>query len=323
MGEENNDNTRFVAKWLCPRFSGKQEDFETWMVKVEDWQLLSEAEAKYPAIEIRAALEGKAMEITKDIDRNLLKGKDGVKILMDKLKRVYKKDRLTELYGKVRKMLNIERNKGESIRDFLIRYEKTEEECKGLVGNMFQAEVKGCHVLERAKISEDQKQMVISACGQDKLEYDLVSRIMRRVLEGVAKEEEVEGEWWGRTDGRRENRSNFGANYNYNYKPSYNDSIRKSKNPVGRNGEITKCAICRSEYHWAKECPDNYNNKREKKVNKEEVQDKNKDQKESVQEKRKEEKVRAYAASMEEAEMGKEVEAILDTGCKRTVCGEL
>ena len=283
MGEENNDNTRFVTKWLCPRFSGKLEDFETWMVKVEDWQLLSEAEAKYPAIEIRAALEGKAMEITKDIDRILLKGKEGVKILMEKFKKVYKKDRLTEVYGKVRKMLNIERNKGESIRDFLIRYEKTEEECKGLVGNMFQAEVKGCHVIERAKITEAQKQMVISACGQDKLEYDLVSRIMRRVLEGVGKEEEVDGEWWGRTEGKRGSQYNYGArysSYNNNSNAAYNSNIRKRKNPIGKNGEITKCAICRSEYHWAKECPDNFNNKRENEVTKKEVPDKNNDQKE-------------------------------------------
>ena len=250
------------------------------------------------------------------MNRGILKGKDGVKILLEKLDKVYKKDRLTELYRKVRKMLNIERNKGETIRDYLIRYDKTGEECKALVGNMFQEEVKACHVIEKAKLTESQKQMILSACGKEKLSYDLVANIMRRVLDGMTQEEEREGEWWGADNWQKKKDT---ATFNRNTYTS-NPTQYRRKNPIGRFGETTRCAICRSEYHWARECPDNFRNKRDKpKVeSREEIR-----VKEDKGEKPKEDKeVKSYMASTVEDVMEERITAILDTGCKKTVCGE-
>ena len=61
MGEETRN---LATRWVCPSFSGKQEDYEVWRVKVDDWQVMVEAEVTYPAIHMRMALEGKAMETT-------------------------------------------------------------------------------------------------------------------------------------------------------------------------------------------------------------------------------------------------------------------
>ena len=36
--------------------------------------------------------------------------------------------------------------------------------------------------------------------------------------------------------------------------------MRKT-NPVDKNSEISKCNVCRSIYHWTKQCPDSYENK--------------------------------------------------------------
>ena len=32
--------------------------------------------------------------------------------------------------------------------------------------------------------------------------------------------------------------------------------VVKVKNPLDANGFVTKCMVCRSIYHWAKDCPD-------------------------------------------------------------------
>ena len=39
------------------------------------------------------------------------------------------------------------------------------------------------------------------------------------------------------------------------HKSMNNDKYGRKTNPVNSNGNITKCSICQSIYHWYKECP--------------------------------------------------------------------
>ena len=50
--------------------------------------------------------------------------------------------------------------------------------------------------------------------------------------------------------------------YNTNNKDSGNQSSNLRKvNPHNKDGEMTKCNVCGSIYHWMKTCPDSYKNK--------------------------------------------------------------
>lgn len=88
----------------------------------------------------------------------------------------------------------------------------------------------------------------------------------------------------------------------------------RRQNPAGPDGKITKCLICGSRFHWARSCPDAYEN-------------------DSVDKQQDSETVHlslfmGYAG--EEVNSGKlqtlvdEAKgcAVLDTGCSRSVCGE-
>ena len=70
--------------------------------------------------------------------------------------------------------------------------------------------------------------------------------------------------------------------------------------------------ICKSEGHWARDCPQNFKNKN-KEYNKVVHSSTEKD----------EEKVFIGDISVVDEESWSDVDAILDTGCKSTVCGEL
>lgn len=71
-----------------------------------------------------------------------------------------------------------------------------------------------------------------------------------------------------------------------------------------RYGKVSRCVICESEYHWAKECPQKWKNIKEN----DEIK----------------QNERMYlGSSEEEKEYWKELEAIIDTGCNSSVCGEL
>jgi hypothetical protein len=261
-----------------------------------------------PGVGMRMGLEGRAMEVGMTMERSELKKKDGAEKLLEKLDKRYRKDKVMETYGKVRQYLKVERGKEEKIEDYLHRYDKLAEECKKATGNngMLDGEIKGCHLLEQANVDESQKQMIIAACGKDKLEYNMVQKVMRRIFEGLGgKEEKKEEDWW-EDRGRRER-----GNVRETERKYMGNRGNGRRNPMDKGGRITKCAICGSESHWARECPQNYNNKK-KGINKGEN---NGDKKE-------EEKV--FIGGVEENDnYWEEIEAILDTGCNSTLCGEL
>ena len=63
-----------------------------------------------------------------------------------------------ENYSKMKNYFRIEREASEKMRDFVVRYEKAESECRKAIGkSMFEGEAKGFHVLEQANLTESQK----------------------------------------------------------------------------------------------------------------------------------------------------------------------
>ena len=181
MGEASEVEWRWRRE--CPRFSGVQAEYKGWIRQVTDWLAVCEELVKYPGIEIRLSLRGRALEVTEGLDREKLKTKEGPKEILGKLDEVYLKDTLVENYGKMKRYLKIERESGEKMRDFIIRYEKEESECsRAIRKSMFEGEAKGFHLLEQANLTENQKQMVFAACGKGKLEYSTVSQILKRTL---------------------------------------------------------------------------------------------------------------------------------------------
>ena len=120
----------------------------------------------------------------------------------------------------------------------------------------------------------------------------------------------------------------------YDYDRNKNKSTRKL-NPVDSTGEVTKCAICNSIYHWAKDCPDAYENQGYKVKNTYQVEDESKGNENGTKS-----KFTMFCQNLNESitlfktdEMSDEDElntllsetfsaAILDTGAPETVCGK-
>lgn len=192
MGEEA-ETVEWRWRRECPRFSGAQAEYRGWKGKVEDWLVVCGEDIKYPGIEIRMSLKGKALAVTEGMDREVLKKTGGGKMILTKLDEAYMRDTLMDNYGKMKDFFKIERESGETMRDFIMRYEKVELECSKAVGkSMFEGEAKGFHVLEQANLTDNQKQMVLAACGNGKLEYGTVAQIMKRIFEGLCNKEECE-----------------------------------------------------------------------------------------------------------------------------------
>ena len=184
------------------------------------------------------SLKGKVLEVTEDVERVKLKGEDGLKVILEKLDEVFQKNTLLENYSKMKNYFRIERETSEKMRDFVVRYEKAESECrKAIRKSIFEGEYKGFHVLEQSNLTESQKRMALAACGQGKLEYNKVPQIMKRIFEGLGSKEE--SEWW-----RLEGYVNLGRGRGNQRGRGRWNRDRDGRNPVNREGKVTQCAIC-------------------------------------------------------------------------------
>ncbi|PIK33185.1 hypothetical protein BSL78_30000 [Apostichopus japonicus] len=101
-----------------------------------------------------------------------------------------------------------------------------------------------------------------------------------------------------------------------------NDQTIRGTNPLNRFGKRTKCAVCESIFHWAKDCPDRNNMQQSVKVA---------ESTDHCWVQKKQESVNMTLFSKSEDTRGK-VEneifmaesfgaAVLDTACTKTVCG--
>ena len=227
----------------CPHFSGKRDEYEKWKVRANDW-LTVYGKGEYVGMEMRMSLDGEAFEVVKDMSQEELKGEAGSKEVLKRLDKYFKKDILMERYGRVKQFMDLERDKAESVIDFLNRYERVAAEWRKATAEETLEEMLGCHLLERAGLSGTQKQMVLAACGEKAASHTKIRAVMKRMFVEWDEERKVEEEAW--------------------HVRERQESYHQKLNP-NRNGRVTKCAICASLYHWARECPKNFKNRKERK----------------------------------------------------------
>ena len=83
----------------------------------------------------------------------------------------------------------------------------------------------------------------------------------------------------------------------------YNPGGERKKNPLDKNGEVSRCSICGSIFHWARFCPDSYEAKEDRGTNAEQVKE-------------------TLIEGAMDVLIGETLNmAILDSGCSKTVCG--
>ena len=86
-------------------------------------------------------------------------------------------------------------------------------------------------------------------------------------------------------------------------------SSRRKKNPVNSDGEVSRCNVCGSIFHWVSRCPDAYASE--------------------VSQEPEEVHITLFESSSHDLSDGKMKDfvgetlssAVLDTGCTKTVCG--
>ena len=230
-------------------------EYETWRREIELWQIVTDLEKSKQAVAIALSLRGKYRDVATGISSATLSAEDGVTSLLDELDKHFKKNDVDSAYEAYRDFDKFERVSNQSITDFIQEFEKRYG--KLTKHNMtLPSTVQGCKLLEAADLETTQKQMILSACSS--LDYNIVCGILRRTFGSFVSSSEsslIKSEVFYSKGGHR---------------ASTNGQLRR-KNPKDKSGRVSKCAVCESVFHWARDCPHKDPNYESRKLQKDET----------------------------------------------------
>ena len=315
-------------------------DFYEWEREIEIWSMVTDIPVDKQAAAIYLSLEGKARECCKSIKVDELKGSNGKEKLMNKLQELYAVDNEQRIYQAYEEFENYARPTTSTMTDFLNEWERRYNQLKARDIELPDA-VLAYRLLKSANLSSEKQALVRATVSKLTLENmkkqikaifdssaisDLSEQASAIKLEQNAMytqsmENDCEEVFYNRNKfirGRGGFRGSRGRG-NYTYQGgsrgyfagqhteraaasgdtgSGDTSRTRRTNPPTRSGLPSRCVVCESIYHWAKDCPHN------KKVNQ-----------------------TMFTKDIDIGTMNNFVhetlnQAVLDSGCSKTVCGE-
>lgn len=324
--------------------------YETWKTDVEIWIKLTDLEKPKQALAIHLSLEGRARIASSEISADVLNSDDGVKVLINKLDGIFLADAGRRQFAAFHDLYNFRRADGVEvdrfISDFEHIYHKFSQQKMELPDS-----VKAFMLLAACNLNDSERQLVMSAITVVK--YDKMAAALKRIFaseivnpktiqSGFSVKNEPVFEvtetadvlYTSRGRGRGRFRGGVGDGGRGRFGNSAvggrgnrgvwtgrqrRDNARKL-NPPGGNGQVSRCRICDSKFHWAKECPDAYEN----------IVDTSNDTTNTVLESDNEDVYLSlfmgYTSSAHNNKLQSLVaeskgHGVLDTGCSTTVCG--
>jgi hypothetical protein len=168
-------------------------------------------------------------------------------------------------------------------------------------------------LLENAGLTKTERQLALTACSD--LGFSSMKSALKRIFgDSILKSDDSDSapiKIKQESAYYTQQRWNGGRQKKYSSDSSKND-VPKGTNPLNKYGKRTRCAICQSVFHWAKNCPD-------KKMESVNVAESENDHVESVH-------ITLFSKEdMTDHEIfviETSASAVIDTTCTQTVCGK-
>ena len=242
-------------------------DYNQWKNKLVMWRELTLLDKKQ-AFSIIFALSGKAQQIALEMDHNQLKQDDGVDKLIEELDKFFAKNETDLSYAAYKDFDQFvptsEMKMSEYVSSFEQKYNKAKKHKLEKSDSVL-----AFKLLDNAFLDNAKKQIVFTACPA--IKFDDMKSALNRIFNGeqsnssegdVAAKEEVlytssrfkSRGFPPRRGGGSRNRGSFGRGRAIVPRGSLRPQRGLTKNPVF-HGEVSRCNICESVYHYAINCP--------------------------------------------------------------------
>ena len=108
-------------------------------------------------------------------------------------------------------------------------------------------------ILDNANLDPKERQVVLSSTSS--LEYTKVNSALKRIFGSLGHSGPSTRSIEIKTEDFYSSKQS--SNFRFRGKQNTRAGITKKKNPIGRDGIMTKCRLCESIYHYASNCPEN------------------------------------------------------------------
>ena len=256
----------------CPVFE-EASDYEAFEIKVKAWQEVTSVPVESRGIHLTLSMVEKSEEVLGNVTLDEMKGAEGVNNVLKYLKKAYGKDEMTDTLEKYENYRVLTRTAGQSINAFCTEFEKRVKyiENKGI---NFPEEVKAFDLLRSAKITREEKKLVLTGVDyskKDDIFKNALSSLKKFLGEtycsnvvdnSIVKVEDTFFTHRGDFRGRRNSGNNRYRGFGGRFRGVYRGRGGKSNvtlNPMSRAGKRLKCFGCGSINHFRNMCPKNPN----------------------------------------------------------------
>ena len=112
------------GSFKTPPALSKSSSYENWKKELEVWQALTDLVKTKQGPAILLSLEGKAKDTILELNISDIVKEDGVKIIIDKLDKLYLKDKAQSAYEAYDRFEKFQRSSGMNIKDFIFEFER-------------------------------------------------------------------------------------------------------------------------------------------------------------------------------------------------------
>ena len=277
-----------MATSKCPPKFEDESNYENWKRDISIWCELTDLAEDKRALAIHLTLTGRARIATSEIELEDLKSENGVGCLIEKLDSLFLPDKGRRQFAAFHNMYNFRkenRNVHEYGSEFEHKYYKFTQE-----GMTLPDSVMAFMLLASCSLPERETQIVMSAIPE--INYTNMKSTLKRVFgqqvgvqcpresnvnigvecPSVVKTEPVfcgnskeiyyanRGQRLRKSAGRYSYRGRGRGESMSNSAGFGNRGSNRRLNPLGRDGQVSRCVICDSCYHWARYCPHSYEN---------------------------------------------------------------
>lgn len=252
-------------------------NYENWIKDLEVWKLFTTTVNTKKGARLYLCLKGKARELVRSLSIETIGAENGLDSIVEKLDEHYKKDKVQRSYMELEAFERFRRKSDMKINEYITEFEKLNNKIKEHDMNLPDGVV-AYKLLHHANLGENEVNLIKATMSQ--LSYKEIKEKMQKIFSDITSkptiktepEIKVEETYYisnrgrGRWRGRMYRGDNFrGRNYGSNQfrsrgQYSGNKTSTRKMNPPDENGQVSKCIICQSIFHWAKFCPDAYEN---------------------------------------------------------------
>ena len=249
----------------------KCTSYETWLKEIEIWQTFTDLDPKKQGAAIFLTLEGQAREAVLELEVAKISATDGVKQIINKLDSLFLKDKTQSAFEAYDCFEKFRRPAEMSMSDYINEFERLKSKIESYKMSL-STDVMAYRLLKSANLSETHEQLAKATIPE--LTYDAMKTQLRKIFGDVSQSKTERCDLGAvKAEPSFYQSSNRGYNYEKSKKKQFRpwdknkkfstnrNQVRskqsiKGRNPLDKNGEVSRCDMCDSINHWRSNCPD-------------------------------------------------------------------